>query len=106
MLTLDTLPKIVEFNGAHYKLNLSVINSDPKLYISYQFNGSPERAHSLKKVFDIFPQLVEPMMKGEITFSEDIIKSVDVPDVIAAFNTLEERLEKAIEAGKIKIISR
>lgn len=105
MFNLDTLPKVIEHNGAHYNINLSIVNS-LKFFLSYQYNGSSERAHAMKKPFNILPQTVESDMEGEPIVSDDIFKDVNVPDLNVAVKVIGERLEKAIEDGKIKVVTK
>ena len=102
MINIDSLPKSIEYNGNLYFLDLH-ITSWNKICVSYQYAFSPKEALEKGIEYIILSQVVEPNMKCEIKYSEDIDGIVDVPNTEMAFNILSTRINSALSKGFVEL---
>ena len=106
MISIDSLPKSIKYNGEVYFLNLHVTAFN-KLCICYQYAFSPREAHEKKIEYNILSQVVEPKMNiDEIKVIEKTsnVKDIfDVPDSELAFDYLSARLNQALRYNLVEL---
>ena len=98
MVRLETLPKVIEYDGKLWSLNMHVTAWN-KLCVAYEpsFRGNPGDLAFL------LSQVVEPDMKGRPVHTDNPEDIVDVKNFTSAVSTVKNRLEQAVSKGIIKI---